>query len=115
MLLYKYRNKRDKGKLIMKDYKKYIDLDYTQDLLNTLVGLECETFTIEGVLNDTHLINTEDLQRKGYKLGRIKFRKYLILGHEFASECHNHLYMKLTDNDRLFKELYKEYEEQQKD
>ena len=97
----------------MKDYKKYIDLDYTQDLLNTLVGLECETFTIEGVLNDTHLINTEDLQRKGYKLGRLKFRKYMILGHEFANANNDHLYMQLTDNDGLFKELYQEYEEQQ--
>lgn len=99
----------------MKDYKKYIDLDYTQNLLGTLVNLGCETFTIEGVLNDTHLIITEDLQRKGYKLGRAKLRKYLILGHEFASEYHNHLYLHLTDNDKLFKKLYQEYEEQQEE
>ena len=96
----------------MRDYKKYVDLDYTQDLLGTLVDLGCETFTIEGGLNDTHLINTEDLQRKSYKLGRLKFRKYLILGHEFASEYHNHLYMQLTDNDKVFDKWYQEYEEQ---
>ena len=99
----------------MKDYKKYVDLDYTQDLLGTLVNLGCETFTIEGALNDTHLVITEELQRKGYKLGRVKFRKYMILGHEFASECHNHLYMELTDNDKIFEYFYQEYEEQQKE
>ena len=99
----------------MRDYKKYVDLDYTQDLLGTLVDLGCETFTIEGGLNDTHLIITEDLQRKSYKLGRLKFRKYLILGHEFASEYHNHLYLHLTDNDKVFEKLYQEYEEQLED
>ena len=99
----------------MRDYKKYVDLDYTQDLLGTLVNLGCDTFTIEGALNDTHLIITEDLQRKSYKLGRLKFRKYLILGHEFATHWSNHLYMHLTDNDKVFEELYEQYEEQQKE
>ena len=98
----------------MRDYKKYVDLDYTQDLLGQLVDLGCETFTIEGGLNDTHLIITEDLQGS-HKLGRMKFRKYLILGHEFASEYHNHLYLHLTDNDKLFEKLYQEYEGQQED
>ena len=99
----------------MKDYKKYIDLKTTDRLLGQLVDLGCETFAIEGVLNDTYLINTEDLQRKGYKLGRLKFRKYMILGHEFANANNDYLYMQLTDNDELFKELYQEYEEQQEE
>ena len=98
----------------MKDYKRYIDLDTTQSLLGQLVNLGCETFTIEGTLNDTHLIVTDYVQ-ESHKLGRVKFRKYMILGHEFASEYHNHLYMHLTDNEKLFEELYQEYEEQQKE
>ena len=98
----------------MKDYKKYIDLKATDRLLGQLVDLGCETFTIEGALNDTHLIIT-DYVRESHKLGRVKFRKYMILGHEFASEYHNHLYMQLTDNDKVFDELYKEYKEQVKD
>lgn len=98
----------------MKDYKVYIDLDTAQSLLGQLVNLDCETFTIEGTLNDTHLIVTDYVQ-DSHKLGRVKFRKYMILGHEFASEYHNHLYMHLTDNKELFEELYQEYEEQQKE
>lgn len=98
----------------MQDYKKYVDLDYTQDLLGDLVYLGCETFTIEGGLNDTHLIITDGI-RESHKLGRVKLRKYMILGHEFASEYHNHLYMQLTDNDKVFDDLYKEYKEQVKD
>lgn len=98
----------------MKDYKKYIDLKATDRLLGQLVDLGCETFTIEGALNDTHLIITDHV-RESHKLGRVKFRKYMILGHEFASEYHNHLYMQLTDNDKVFDELYKEYKEQVKD
>lgn len=98
----------------MKDYKKYIDLDNTENLLGQLVNLDCETFTIEGTLNDTHLIVTEHLQ-ESHKLGRVKFRKYMILGHEFATHWSNHLYMHLTDNDKLFEELYKQYEEQFED
>ena len=97
----------------MKDYKKYIDLKATDRLLGQLVDIGCETFTIEGALNDTHLIVTDGLQ-DSHKIGRIKFRKYMILGHEFASEYHNHLYMHLTDNDKVFNELYKEYKEQVK-
>lgn len=98
----------------MKDYKKYIDLADTEDLVQDLAELGCETFTIEGALNDTHLIVTDHI-RESHKLGRVKFRKYMILGHEFASEYHNHLYMQLTDNDKVFDELYKEYKEQVKD
>lgn len=98
----------------MKDHKKYIDLKATDRLLGQLVDLGCETFTIEGALNDTHLIITEGLQGS-HKMGRIKFRKYMILGNEFASEYHKHLYMQLTDNDKVFDELYKEYKEQVKD
>ena len=94
----------------MKDYKVY--LDTTENLLHKLVDLGCETFTIEGVLNDTYLINTEHLQ-ESHKLGRIKFRKYMILGHEFANEWSNNLYMHLTDNEQVFEELYKQFEEQE--
>lgn len=95
----------------MKDYKKYISLDNTEDLLHKLMELDSVIFVIEGALNDTYLINTEHLQGS-HKMGRVKFRKYMILGHEFASEYHNHLYMQLTDNDKLFEELYQEYEDQ---
>lgn len=98
----------------MKDYKKYIDLKTTDRLLGQLVDLGCETFTIEGGLNDTHLIITDGLQ-ESHKLGRVKFRKYMILGHEFANEWGDYLYMYLTDNDKVFDELYKEYKEQVKD
>ena len=95
----------------MKEYKKYIDLKATDRLLGQLVDLDCETFTIEGTLNDTHLIITEGLQGR-YKMGRIKFRKYMILGHEFASEYHNHLYMQLTDNDQVFNDWLALYNDQ---
>ncbi len=95
----------------MKDYKKYIDLDNTEDLLHKLMELDSVIFVIEGALNDTYLINTEHLQGS-HKLGRVKFRKYMILGHEFASEYHNHLYMQLTDNDKVYDEWYQEYEDQ---
>ena len=95
----------------MKDYKCYIDLDNTEDLLHKLMELDSVIFVIEGALNDTYLINTEHLQGS-HKLGRVKFRKYMILGHEFASEYHNHLYMQLTDNDKVFDKWYQEYEEQ---
>lgn len=98
----------------MKDYKKYIDLDNTENLVQQLAALNCEIFTIEGTLNDTYLINTEYLQ-DSHKLGRVKFRKYMILGHEFATHWSNNLYMQLTDNEALFEELYQEYEEQQKE
>lgn len=98
----------------MKDYKKYTDLDNTENLVQQLLNLDCEMFIIEGTLNDTYLINTEHLQ-ESHKLGRVKFRKYMILGHEFATHWSNHLYMHLTDNEKLFEELYQEYEEQQKE
>ena len=98
----------------MKDYKKYTDLDNTENLVQQLLNLDCEMFIIEGTLNDTYLINTEHLQ-ESHKLGRVKFRKYMILGHEFATHWSNNLYMHLTDNEKLFEELYQEYEEQQKD
>lgn len=98
----------------MKDYKKYIDLDTTENIVHKLVDLDCEVFIIEGGLNDTYLINTEHLQ-ESHKLGRVKFRKYMILGHEFATHWSNNLYMQLTDNEELFEELYQEYEEQQKE
>ena|SRR5699024_4304224 len=98
----------------MKDYKKYINLDTTDNLLQQMAALDCVIFTIEGTLNDTYLINTEHLQ-ESHKLGRAKFRKYMILGHEFASEYHNHLYVQLTDNKELFEELYKQFEEQDLD
>ena len=97
----------------MKNYKRYIDLKTTDRLLGQLVNLGCETFTIEGGLNDTHLINTEHLQGS-HKLGRVKFRKYMILGHEFASEYHNHLYMQLTDSEQVFNDWLEVYDEQQK-
>ena len=95
----------------MKDYKRYTTLENTTNLLQQFAELDCDIFTIEGGLNDTHLIITEHLQGS-HKMGRIKLRKYMILGHEFASEYHNHLYMQLTDNDKVFDELYKEHEEQ---
>lgn len=98
----------------MKDYKKYTDLDNTDNLVQQLLNLDCEMFIIEGTLNDTYLINTEHLQ-ESHKLGRVKFRKYMILGHEFATHWSNNLYMQLTDNEELFEELYQEYEEQQKE
>ena len=98
----------------MKDYKKYIDLDNTENLVQQLLNLDCEMFIIEGTLNDTYLIITEHLQ-ESHKLGRVKFRKYMILGHEFATHWSNHLYMHLTDNEKLFEELYAMYEEQQKE
>ena len=98
----------------MKDYKKYTDLDNTENLVQQLAALNCEIFTIEGTLNDTYLIITEHLQ-ESHKLGRVKFRKYMILGHEFATHWSNHLYMHLTDNEKLFEELYAMYEEQQKE
>lgn len=98
----------------MKDYKKYTDLDNTENLVQQLLNLDCEMFIIEGTLNDTYLINTEHLQ-ESHKLGRVKFRKYMILGHEFATHWSNHLYMHLTDNEKLFEELYQQYEEQQKE
>lgn len=98
----------------MKDYKKYTDLDNTENLVQQLLNLDCEMFIIEGTLNDTYLINTEHLQ-ESHKLGRVKFRKYMILGHEFATHWSNHLYMHLTDNDKIFEELYEQYEEQQKE
>ena len=98
----------------MKDYKKYTDLDNTENLVQQLLNLDCEMFIIEGTLNDTYLIVTEHLQ-ESHKLGRVKFRKYMILGHEFATHWSNHLYMHLTDNEALFEELYQEYEEQQKE
>ena len=94
----------------MKDYKSYINLENTDNLVHKLAELDSVIFTIEGTLNDTYLINTEHLQGS-HKLGRVKFRKYMILGHEFASEYHNHLYMHLTDNDKLFEKLYQEYED----
>ena len=98
----------------MKDYKKYTDLDNTENLVQQLLNLDCEMFIIEGTLNDTYLIITEHLQ-ESHKLGRVKFRKYMILGHEFATHWSNHLYMHLTDNEKLFEELYAMYEEQQKE
>lgn len=98
----------------MKDYKKYTDLDNTDNLVRQLLNLDCEMFIIEGALNDTYLINTEHLQ-ESHKLGRIKFRKYMILGHEFANEWSNNLYMHLTDNEQVFEELYKQFEEQEFD
>lgn len=96
----------------MKDYKRYTSLENTTNLLQQFAELDCDIFTIEGGLNGTHLIITEHLQDT-HKMGRIKLRKYLILGHEFASEYHNHLYLHLTDNDKVFEKLHKEYEEQE--
>ncbi|AXY81120.1 putative ankyrin repeat protein [Aerococcus phage vB_AviM_AVP] len=96
----------------MKDYKRYTNLENTTSLLQQFSELDCDIFTIEGGLNDTHLIITEPLQDT-HKMGRIKLRKYMILGYEHASEYHNHLYMQLTDNDKLYEELYQEYEEQE--
>lgn len=98
----------------MNDYKKYIDLKATDKLLGQLVNLGCEIFTIEGTLNDTHLIITDGLQGS-HKMGHIKFRKYMILGHEFATHWSNNLYMHLTNNEKLFEELYQEYEGQLKE
>lgn len=95
----------------MKDYKRYTSLENTTNLLQQFAELDCEIITIEGGLNDTHLIITEHLQGT-HKMGRIKLRKYLILGHEFASEYHNHLYLHLTDKDSVYEELYQEFEEQ---
>ena len=95
----------------MKDYKRYTNLENTTSLLQQFAELDCDIFTIEGALNDTHLIVTDGI-RESHKLGRVKLRKYMILGHEFASEYHNHLYMQLTDNDKVFDELYKEFDEQ---
>ena len=95
----------------MKDYKRYTSLENTTNLLQQFAELDCETFTIEGGLNDTHLIITEPLQDH-YKMGRIKFRKYMILGHEYAHEWGNHLYMQLTDNDQVFNDWLEEYEKQ---
>lgn len=96
----------------MKDYKRYTNLENTTSLLQQFSELDCDIFTIEGGLNDTHLIITEPLQDT-HKMGRIKLRKYMILGYEHASEYHNHLYMQLTDNDKLYEELCQEYEEQE--
>ena len=95
----------------MKDYKRYTSLENITNLLQQFAELDCDIFTIVGGLNDTHLINTEPLQGR-YKMGRIKFRKFMILGHEFASEYHNHLYMQLTDNDQVFNDWLEEYYKQ---
>ena len=95
----------------MKDYKKYTNLRNVENLVSKLNDLDCEVMIVEGGLNDTYLINTELLQGR-YKMGRIKFRKYMILGHEFASEYHNHLYMQLTDNEQVFNDWLEEYYKQ---
>lgn len=95
----------------MRDYKEYTNLEYITSLLQQFTELDCEIITIEGGLNDTHLIITEPLQGT-HKIGRVKLRKYMILGYEFASEYHNRLYIQMTDNDQVFTDWHKIYTEQ---
>lgn len=97
----------------MKNYKVYMDLDNVQSLVQKLYELDCDILIVEGALNDTYIINTEHLQGS-HKLGRVKFRKYMILGHEFANEWGDHLYMELTDSEKNYNSWVEVYDEQQK-
>lgn len=88
----------------MKDYKVYTNLETQNKITDFFLSLGYTPLYIEGVLNDTTIFEIDEIDRKKYKLGRVKLRKYLILGYEFRNGHSNDLYIHLTDNDEIFNE-----------
>lgn len=94
----------------MKDYRGFIELPNVYGFLNILRERGCDYFTIDR--GYTHVINTENLKKHNYKIENIKYRKYMIL---IEDDKGSQPYIYLTDNDKVYEELYKQFEKEVQD
>lgn len=95
---------------MLKRIKTQIDLETTEKILSVALNNGSYVSEIEGVLNDSYLINNYDTETGNrIRIGKRKPRKYLILTHEFASSWSNNLYLIETDSDEEAENFMKEY------
>ena len=74
------------------------------NILAMAVNHEMDIYTIEGVLNDKHLIIND-----GIYLRRQKPRKYIIL--DYTSCFEFDMTITLTDSEKTYKEFIQEYDQ----